>query len=118
MAHIFLMKQYRYIQLYLITLIEKQEIYGLQVKSFIDKDFRMLSFNPDHSQIYRALYSLVDIGVVERREETDPGDRYKKVYLYRIRDKQMADVVKNNIKKDLDRSMLMLQKALKDNFGY
>lgn len=113
----FLLKQRAFLKLYLITNIENGKWYGLQLLDEIKKEFQPLGFEPQHSEIYRALHDLMEDGVLTRGKIKKDGSKYQEVAIYSICDKEKAKTYKKMVKADLDRSSQLLRKALEDNYS-
>ncbi|WP_394232239.1 Replication termination protein [Niallia oryzisoli] len=113
----FLLKQRAFIKLYLITNIENGRWYGLQLLDEIRKEFQPFGFEPQHSEIYRALHDLLEDGVLTRGKIKKGDSKYQEVAVYSIKDKEKAKTYKKMVKADLDRSSQLLRKALEDNYS-
>ena len=113
----FLIKQRAFLKLYIITNIENGRWYGLQLLDEIRKEFKPYGFEPQHSEIYRALHDLLEDGVLTRGKIKKDGSKYQEVAVYSIKDKEKAKTYKKMFKVDLDRSSHLLRKALEDNYS-
>ena len=113
----FLIKQRAFLKLYIITNIENGRWYGLQLLEEMRKEFQPFGFEPQHSEIYRALHDLLEDGVLTRGKVKKEGAKYQEVAVYSIKDKEKAKTYKKMVKVDLDRSSQLLRKALEDNYS-
>ncbi|KKK37749.1 Replication termination protein [Mesobacillus campisalis] len=113
----FLIKQRAFLKLYLLTSIEKEPWYGLQLLDELKASFKPYGFVPQHSEVYRALHDLTEDGILSRKKVKENGSKYKEVAVYSIADKEEAKAYKKLVKADLDRCEQLLRKALKDNFS-
>lgn len=112
----FLIKQRAFLKIYLITYIEQNQSYGMQLLDDIKSRFDRDGYKPQHSEIYRALHELLEEGVLTRGKIVKEGSKYQEVAVYHIGDKEKVNAYKKLIKHDLERCISILQKAVKDNF--
>ena len=113
----FLIKQRAFIKMYLITNIENGKWYGMQLLDEMRKEFKPFGFEPQHSEIYRALHDLLEEGVLTRGKIIKEGSKYQEVAVYSIKDKEKAKTYKKLVKVDIDRSAQLLRKAIEDNYS-
>ena len=113
----FLIKQRAFIKMYLITNIENGKWYGMQLLDEMRKEFKPFGFEPQHSEVYRALHDLLEDGVLTRGKIVKEGSKYQEVAVYSIKDKEKAKTYKKMVKVDMDRSEQILRKAIEDNFS-
>ena len=113
----FLIKQRAFLKLYIITNIENGRWYGLQLLDEMKKEFKPYGFEPQHSEVYRALHDLLEEGVLTRGKIKKDGSKYQEVAVYSIKDKEKAKTYKKMVKVDLDRCSHILRKALEDNYS-
>lgn len=113
----FLIKQRAFLKLYLLTSIEKERWYGMQLLDELRESFKPFGFEPQHSEVYRALHDLLEDGILSRRKIKEEGSKYKEVAVYSIANKEEAKAYKKLVKADLDRCEQLLRKALKDNYS-
>lgn len=113
----FLIKQRAFLKLYIITNIENGRWYGLQLLDEMKKEFKPYGFEPQHSEIYRALHDLLEDGILSRGKIKKNGSKYQEVAVYSIKDKEKAKTYKKMVKADLDRCSHLLRKALEDNYA-
>ena len=113
----FLIKQRAFLKLYLLTSIEKEKWYGMQLLDDLKAGFKPYGFEPQHSEVYRALHDLLEDGILSRKKVKEEGSKYKEVAAYTIANKEEAKAYKKRIKADLDRCEQLLRKALKDNYS-
>jgi DNA-binding PadR family transcriptional regulator len=113
----FLIKQRAFLKLYIITNIENDKWYGMQLLDEMRKEFKPFGFEPQHSEIYRALHDLLEDGVLTRGKIVKEGSKYQEVALYSIKDKEKAKTYKKMVKVDIDRSSQLLRKAIEDNYS-
>src|SRR3954454_21686669 len=100
--------------MYLITNIENGKWYGMQLLDEMRKEFKPYGFEPQHSEIYRALHDLLENGVLTRGKIKKDGSKYQEVAVYSIKDKEKAKTYKKMFKVDLDHSYHLLRKAIED----
>ena len=112
----FLIKQRAFLKLYLITNIEADRAYGKQMLEELQAAFKPFGYEPQHSEIYRALHELLEEGVFARTFIPKDGATYQQVAIYKIADQDKANAYKKLVKADLDRCVGILRKALEDNF--
>ena len=113
----FLIKQRAFIKMYLITNIENGKWYGMQLLDEMRKEFKPFGFEPQHSEIYRALHDLLEEGVLTRGKIIKEGSKYQEVAVYSIKDTEKAKTYKKMVKVDMDRSAQLLRKAIEDNYS-
>lgn len=113
----FLIKQRAFIKMYLITNIENGKWYGMQLLDEMKKEFKPFGFEPQHSEIYRALHDLLEDGILTRGKIIKEGSKYQEVAVYSIKDKEKAKTYKKMVKVDMDRSAQLLRKAIEDNYS-
>jgi len=113
----FLIKQRAFLKLYILTSIEKERWYGMQLLEELKTAFKPFGYEPQHSEIYRALHDLLEDGILTRHKIVEEGAKYKEVVVYSIKDKETAKAYKKLVKADLDRGEQLLRKALQDNFS-
>lgn len=112
----FLFKQRAFLKMYLITLTENKRLYGHEMLDLLRNEFRSLGYRPTRSEIYKSLHDLIDTGILEEVVEIKEGLKRQKVIYYRIINKQKAKKYKELVREDIDRSIKILNKAIKDNF--
>lgn len=113
----FLIKQRAFLKLHIITNIENGRWYGLQLLDELRKEFKPFGFEPQHSEVYRALHELEDEEeILSKVKIKVEGAKRKEVVVYKIKDIEKAKAYKKTVKADLDRSEQLLRKALEDNY--
>lgn len=113
----FLIKQRAFLKLYIITNIQNGRWYGLQLLDELKKEFKPFGFEPQHSEIYRALHELEDEEeILTKMKIKADGAKRKEIVVYKIKDNEKAKAYKKLIKADLDRCEKLLRKALSDNY--
>ncbi|MBR2517348.1 MAG: Replication termination protein, partial [Geobacillus sp.] len=55
----FLLKQRAFLKLYLITLTEQERLYGLKLLDVLRQEFKPFGYQPNHSEVYKALHDLI-----------------------------------------------------------
>ncbi|WP_284645804.1 helix-turn-helix transcriptional regulator [Paenibacillus silviterrae] len=117
----FLVKQKAFLKMYLFTLIERDELYGLQFQDTFEAELSKHGYRPSHSDIYKILHEMYASGWVTRTEELRSKDKdgFQKVIYYRFTDegRQQAQAYKKLMKVELERCIGLLQKALQDNYS-
>lgn len=114
----FLIKQRAFIKAYLIHLIDRQKDYGWNYLEEIREVFQPYGFNPTATELYRCLHELVEDGILYRIKKRKEDSEYQEVVLYKFTDDgwQKGKLYKQQVKTDLDRSMGLLKKAVKDMY--
>lgn len=112
----FVIKQRAFLKLYIITNIENGRWYGLQLLDEMRKEFKPFGFEPQHSEVYRALHDLLEDDILTRGKVVKEGSKYQEIAIYSIKDKEKAKTYKKMVKADIDRSAQLLRKALEDNY--
>lgn len=113
----FLIKQRAFLKLYILSSIEKERWYGMQLLEELKTAFKPYGYEPQHSEIYRALHDLLEDGILTRKKVIEEGSKYKEVAVYSLKNKEEAKAYKKLVKADLDRCEQLLRKAIKDNFS-
>ncbi|WP_404328196.1 helix-turn-helix transcriptional regulator [Mesobacillus maritimus] len=113
----FLIKQRAFLKLYILSSIEKERWYGMQLLDELKSAFKPYGYEPQHSEIYRALHDLLEDGILTRKKVIEEGSKYKEVAVYSLKNKEEAKAYKKLVKADLDRCEQLLRKAIKDNFS-
>ncbi len=111
----FVIKQRAFIKAYLIHLIDRQKDYGWNYLEEIRSAFDPFGFKPTTTEVYRCLHELVDEGILYRVKRPKQGAEYQEVVLYKFSDEgwEKAKLYKQQVKIDLDRSIALLQQAVK-----
>lgn len=114
----FLIRQRAVLKVYLINLVEKQQDYGLAYLDDLRSELRGLGYIPSHTEIYRALHDLVEVGILKRVERKLHEEGYQKVVTYVFTESGYYEGqrYKEQVKNDLDRSAKVIQKILADNY--
>lgn len=110
----FLLKQRGFLKGYLIKLTEEERLYGLEILGLLRAEFKDTGYRPNHSEIYKSLHELLEEGILERYRVKKEGMDLQEVIYYKIKDKSLAARYKRQLKQDLDRSVDILQRAIKD----
>jgi DNA-binding PadR family transcriptional regulator len=113
----FLIKQRAFLKMYILTYLEDQHWYGLQLVEELRTQFKPLAFQPQHSEVYRALYDLEDEGYIKKGKVKLEGSKRAEIAIYMIADKEKAKAYKKLVKADIDRCDGLLRKALADNYS-
>jgi DNA-binding PadR family transcriptional regulator len=113
----FLIKQRAFLKLYILSSIEKERWYGMQLLDELKTAFKPYGYEPQHSEIYRALHDLLEDGILTRKKIVEEGSKYKEVAVYSVKNTEEAKAYKKLVKADLDRGEQLLRKAIKDNFS-
>jgi len=136
----FLPAQSAFLKLNLITLIEQKHLYGLELSKEIRTLYKGYHYQPNSPEVYKALHELIEEGVLYQSEkklisevskrkkespvnnENNPAQGTKKgfqkviYYDFAADGRNKAKVYKKLMKEDLDRSIALLQEALKFNY--
>lgn len=113
----FVLRQRAYLKLYMIYKAEKGNLYGLQMLDDLSMRFKDLGYRPTKSEIYKSLHELLHDGLIVRESIQKEGTEMQKVYIYRLGDKEKIKAYKDLLKADLDRSIALLNRALRDNYS-
>ena len=114
MESLFLTKQRAFLKLYLVQLIKQGKGYGLQLQGEVEKNFKAYGFIPTKTEIYRSLHDLLEEGIVSRRKLKKEGAKRAEIAVYSILDVEKANTYMRSVRSDMDRSVKLLQHALKD----
>lgn len=112
----FVLKQRAYLKLYMIHEAEKGS-YGHRMLEDLRERFKDLGYRPTKSEIYKSLHELLKDGHIVRDKIIKEGTEMQIVYVYRLGDKEKINEYKDTLKAELDRSVLLLKRALKDNYS-
>ncbi|WP_342469450.1 Replication termination protein [Ureibacillus sp. FSL K6-3587] len=113
----FIIKQRAFLKLYMLHEAEKGRLYGLQILENLQNYFKDLGYKPTKSEVYKSLHELLKDGYVTREPIIKEGAEMQTLYIYRIGDREKVKAYKDTLKADLDRSIALLQRALKDNYS-
>ena len=112
----FLIKQRPFIKVFLLSELEKGQMYGLQLRDIIWDEFKIYGFRPDHTEIYRSLHELTEEGYLKKFVEKVDGTKYKTVEVYKIADIDKVKAYKKLVKVDLDRSEDLIKSLKKKSY--
>ncbi|WP_232697391.1 helix-turn-helix transcriptional regulator [Brevibacillus daliensis] len=112
----FLLKQRSFLKFYLITKIEQQKGYGLQMLDDLENEFKPFAYSPTHTELYKSLHELKDEGIIDWHRQLKPETDLQEIKIYRIVDQEKANLYKKQMKVELDRCYGLLRKALQDNY--
>jgi Replication terminator protein. len=114
----FLLKQRAFLKLYLITMIENDKGYGNQFYKELERKFESkFGFSPTNGELYKALYDLMEDGIVDRYRQRMADKDLKEIFIYRIKDKDLANAYRSLMKVELDRCIGLLKQAIEDNYA-
>ncbi|MFC5559005.1 helix-turn-helix transcriptional regulator [Ureibacillus thermophilus] len=113
----FIIKQRAFLKLYMLHEAEKGRLYGLQILENLQDYFKDLGYKPTKSEVYKSLHELLKEGYVTREPIKKEGAEMQTLYIYRLGDKEKVKAYKDMVKADLDRSIALLNRALKDNYS-
>ncbi len=113
----FLIKQRAFLKLYILSSIEKERWYGMQILDELKASFKPYGYEPQHSEIYRALHELLEDGILSRKKIVEEGAKYKEVAVYSVKNPDELKAYKKLVKADLDRCEQLLRKAIQDNYS-
>ncbi len=113
----FLIKQRAFLKLYILSSIEKERWYGMQILDELKAAFKPYGYEPQHSEIYRALHELLEDGILSRKKIVEEGAKYKEVAVYSVKNPDELKAYKKLVKADLDRCEQLLRKAIQDNYS-
>jgi DNA-binding PadR family transcriptional regulator len=112
----FVIRQRAYLKLYMLHEAEKGMLYGLEMLDELRERFKDLNYKPTKSEIYKSLHELLKEGHIIREPVIKEGTEMQKVYVYMLGDKEKVKAYKDTVKSDIDRSISLLNRALKDNY--
>lgn len=112
----YLIKQRAFLKVYLLSSIEKQPNHGNALLEELIEKFKPYAYQPQHSEVYRALHELMEDGYLRRNKVTKEGSKYQEIAIYYIKDKDLVNAYKKTVKADLERSLGLIKKALDDNY--
>ena len=113
----FVLRQRAFLKLYMIYKAEKGGLYGLQILEDLRDRFKDLGYRPTRSEVYKSLHELLHDGLIVRDTIQKEGTEMQKLYIYRLGDKEKIKAYKDLLKADIDRSIALLNMALKDNYS-
>ncbi|NGY88137.1 Replication termination protein [Bacillus megaterium] len=108
----FMIKQRAMLKACLITMIETENLYGLEFRDFIREQYRDVGYRPNHSEIYKSLHELMEEGIVEQKKRKCQGKKLQEVVYYRIIDKNKADLYQKQVRMELERCDRLVHKTL------
>lgn len=114
----FMLRQRAFLKLYMITLVEREKWYGLEILDYLRKEFEQFGYRPYHSEIYKSLHELMDDGILARYKRVKEGADLQEVVYYKFQDYEKAKLYKKQLKAELERCIGLLQKAVRDNYGH
>ncbi|RYM06330.1 Replication termination protein [Sporolactobacillus sp. THM7-7] len=116
----FLTKQRAILKVCLISLIERKKMYGLQYLKELKETFKPYGYVPKHSEIYKALHELTAEGIIYRIKKRRCPDRegFQEIIIYQFTEDglEKGRVYKQMVRSDLERSLGIIRKVLKDNY--
>lgn len=113
----FVLRQRAYLKLYMLHKAEKGRLYGHKIMEDLQDYFKDLGYKPTKSEVYKSLHELLKEGYVTREPTTKEGTEMQKLYLYKLGDKEKIKAYKDTIKADLERSIALFNRAIKDNYS-
>lgn len=112
----FVLRQRAYLKLYMIHEAEKGS-YGHRMLEDLRDRFEDLGYRPTKSEIYKCLHELLKEGHIVRHGIIKEGTEMQKVFVYKLGDREKVKTYKDTLKAELDRSIALLNRALKDNYS-
>lgn len=113
----FIIRQRSYLKLYMIHEAEKGYLYGHQILIDLREHFNDLGYKPTKSEVYKSLHELLKEGYLMRVPITKEGTDLQTLYVYKLGDQEKVKAYKDTVKADIDRSIALLERALKDNYS-
>lgn len=110
----FLIKQRLFLKAYLLSFIEDGRPYGTQMLEELKEQFKPYGFSPNHAELYRALYELIEEGVLRSTKRKLRKDSFQEVNVYYFRDSDKAHRIKQQSLDEMIRSHAILEKAIND----
>ncbi|WYP28392.1 Replication termination protein [Alkalihalobacillus sp. FSL W8-0930] len=110
----FLIKQRLFLKAYLISFIEDGRPYGTQMLEELKEQYKPYGFSPNHAELYRALYELIEEGVLRSTKRKLREDSFQEVNVYYFRDSAKAHRIKQEALDEMVRSHAILEKAIND----
>ena len=117
MKSTFVIRQRAFLKLYMLHKAEEGKLYGLQILDDLLEHFHDLGYRPTKSEIYKSLHDLLNDGLIVRHPVHKQGTEMQTLFIYRLGDKEKVKAYKDTIKVELDRSISLLNRALKDNYS-
>ena len=108
----FLIPQRAMLKAYLLSIIESENLYGLEYRDFIRQEYREVGYRPNHSEIYKSLHELMDEGIVKQRKRKKDGKKLQEVVYYTIVDKNKANLYRKQVKVELERCEHLMKKTI------
>ena len=117
----FLLKQKAFLKLYLLEIAANPRDYGSVVLEDLRAKFKPYGYSPSHTEIYKTYKELYKQGYVKKKTEIkgDPHENIQEVYIYYLtaEGKKELEVYRKLMKTELERSIGILETALKDHYG-
>lgn len=117
----FLLKQKAFLKLYLLEIASNPRDYGSVVLEDLRTKFKPYGYSPSHTEIYKTYKELYKQGYVKKKTEIkgDPHENIQEVYVYYLtpEGKKELEVYRKLMKTELERSIGILETALKDHYG-
>ncbi|MEF2247958.1 helix-turn-helix transcriptional regulator [Paenibacillus sp. IITD108] len=112
----YLPPQTAFLKLNLLTIIEKDRLYGLQILKELQGLYEKHHYRIKHEHVYRTLHELVHDGYLI--QEKEKVTEFQEVIYYRFSTagREMARIYRENMKEELNRSIGLLQEAVKVNY--
>ncbi|MFX3617062.1 MAG: helix-turn-helix transcriptional regulator [Sporolactobacillus sp.] len=115
----FLTKQRAVLKIYLIHEIERSKSYGWAYRQSIA--LKNKAYQPTNSEIYKALHELTADGMVQRkkRQQVEKGEGLGEIVVYSFTEEgsRKAQLYKQQVKEDLERSRRLIDAILKDIYS-
>ena len=119
--HGFLLKQRAFLKLYLLSYIQNEKRYGLQLLEHLKQEFKEYGYTPTHSEMYKTLHELTREGIVSREKSIkgEPGVDFQEIIFYHLTEKGKVELelYRKQMKVELDRCSGLLNKAIGDHYG-
>jgi len=104
------------LKLNLLTILEKKPLYGLEIARQLKKQYAPFQFAFKHEHVYKALHELVNEGILYQKKEMKTEMQEIVVYHYAPGGKEKAKAYRIEMKIKLDRSIGLLQEAVRANY--
>lgn len=111
-----MIKQRAMLKAILIREAKRKPFYGLQIRDIIHKEFQDCNYYPGHSEVYKALYSLIDDEILKSSRIYSSHNEYQTsnivrehVLKYFIANEKLADSYLSMYQEDIDNTMKLLE---------
>lgn len=104
------------LKLNLLTILEREPLYGLEITRQLKKQYAPYQFQIKHEHVYKALHELVTEGILYQKKEMKTELQEIVLYHYTPEGKEKATTYRRDMKVKLDQSIGLLQEAVRANY--